>query len=349
MNALHAETEIAPIIGGFFEQHQPVSDAAGPSVLEAWTEGRPHAAFVNARSAFAALVAAHHRAVVWLPAFLCADLVQPQFAARTRFYPVGEGFEPDLTCVEAGGKAGDIVLVVAYFGQPLSARTRAIIARRSDLRVVEDRAQALGPDLDSGAHWQLYSPRKVLGVADGGLLIAGRPGVTLPRPGAPAPAGSLWEPARMRRADPMGRQNARWHGANQAKEAAMTVSWQGMTERSLAILSHTPLEPLVAARIRNWKALDWRLRRWSALPADPAAPPLGYVLRLPEIRRDRVLRALHAERIFAAVHWPRIAAPETDFPREARWTRDLITLPCDHRYDPADMARIATVVAGLLE
>ena len=45
-------------IGGFFELHEPDGAAAGESVLQAWTGGRPYAAFANARSAFAGLAAA---------------------------------------------------------------------------------------------------------------------------------------------------------------------------------------------------------------------------------------------------------------------------------------------------
>jgi hypothetical protein len=152
----------------------------------------------------------------------------------------------------------------------------------------------------------------------------------------------------MRAGDPAGRRNRVWHAANQAKEAAMAATDQAMTAASLEILSASALAPLAAARLRNWRALDARLRDWSALPADPTAPPLGYVLRLAPETRDRVLAGLHARRIFAAVHWPRIAGPAADFPQEAQWTRELLTLPCDHRYGIDDMARIADGVRALL-
>ena len=128
----------------------------------------------------------------------------------------------------------------------------------------------------------------------------------------------------------------------------MAVTRQAMTAESAAILSGTALESLAAPRLGNWRALDARLRRWSALPFDPSAPPLGYVLRLDPERRERVLRGLHGQRIFAAVHWPRIAGPGRSFPREAQWARELVTLPCDHRYGEAEMARIADGVLALL-
>jgi dTDP-4-amino-4,6-dideoxygalactose transaminase len=258
-----------------------------------------------------------------------------------------EGFEPDLSGVEAEAKAGDLVLVAAYFGLPIGPGTRQALGRRPDLRVVEDRAQALGAEPVVGG-WRLHSPRKLLGVADGGLLVACDAVAPLPMPTEPADSDALWAAPSLRAADPQGLRNAVWHAANQAKEAAMSVSSHVMTDRSLSILARASLEDLAGPRLRNWRTLDERLRAWSALPPDPTSPPLGYVLRLAPDLRDGLLRKLHAERIFAAVHWPRIAGPDMDFPREAQWARELVTLPCDHRYGEADMARIADSVTAFL-
>ena len=339
--------EPAPV-GGFFETHDPDGATGGVSVLEAWTGGRAWAAFGNARSAFAALVATLPGTTVWLPAFVCRDMVAPSFRERVRFYPVAEGFHPDLVGVEAGMAAGDLVLVVAYFGQPVASGVQNLIRRRPDLHIVEDRAQALAPGPAVDGSWVLYSPRKLLGVADGGLLVAPVGQTTLPRPDTSSDSDALWRAQQLRHDDPLGRNNAVWHVANQGKEAAMAVTSEVMTERSLSVLSRTSLSSLVGPRLANWRLLDRALHRWSALPADPTGPPLGYVLRLEPDARDAVLKGLHAERIFAAVHWPEIAAPAGDFPRETQWTRELITLPCDHRYDEAGMARIARRVEGLL-
>jgi hypothetical protein len=331
-------TQAAPI-GGFFERHEP--DGASPTVLDAWTGGRPYGAFVNARSAFAALVAQSPAATVWLPAFLCADLMSKAFAARVRLYPVLEGFTPGLAPVEAEAKPGDIVLLAGAFGLPLAATPR-----RDDLVLVEDRAQAL--DAGPAVGWALYSPRKLLGVADGGLLVSPHAETPAPQPDATPDAEALWRAPDLRAADPLGRDNAAWHSANQAKEAAMAATGQRMTDRSRAILAQTSLESLTAPRRANWRRLDAGLSRWSALPETPGAPPLGYVLRLPPHQRDALLRGLHAQRIFAAVHWPRIVAPPEAFPRETAWTRELVTLPCDHRYGPGEMDRIADAATAVL-
>ncbi|MFZ5721735.1 MAG: hypothetical protein ACOY5Y_19950 [Pseudomonadota bacterium] len=337
-----------PPIGGFFESHRDQGGARGPSVLDAWTDGRPYAAFVSARAAFMALAALHPQATIWLPAFVCADLAIGELLPRTRFYPVRDGFAADLAPVDAGAAPGDVVVLVAYFGWPPGGPCRAFAERRRDLVIVEDRAQALGPGLLSLGGYELYSPRKLLGVADGGILVSAH-GASLPSPPGTIPDNeALWRAPDQRAADPTGADNAHWHAANQAKEAAMSAHPLAITGRSLAILRRTPLERLAAPRLANWRRLDTRLRGWSALASDPPAPPLGYVLRLDPERRRAVRDALHAERIFAAVHWPRIAAPEAAFPREAAWTRELITLPCDHRYGPGEMDRIAGCVEATL-
>ncbi|WP_396593476.1 hypothetical protein [Brevundimonas sp. R86498] len=341
-------TALSRPIGGFFERHTAGPGAVGPGVLDAWTGGRPHAAFVNARSAFGALVAQLEPATIWLPAWLCRDMVQPAWSDRVRFYPVGPGFEPDLSAVKAEAQAGDVLLVLAAFGLPIDDATRALSTARPELHMIEDRAQALDAGPGSGAGWTLYSPRKLLGVADGGLLVARDKDCVLPLPGTAARADLLWRAPDLRAADPAGRENALWHAANQSKETAMDVSGAAMTADSLALLSGTPLSSLTAPRLRNWMTLDERLDQWSALPSKPAAPPLGYVLDLEPEVRDCLRARLTSARVFAAVHWPDLASPAGLFPREHAWTRRLLTLPCDHRYTEVEMAGIADLVDEVL-
>jgi dTDP-4-amino-4,6-dideoxygalactose transaminase len=335
-------------VGGFFARHLPTPPPTEARVLQVWTQGRPHTAFVNARSAFAALIRALAPPTVWLPAWLCRDMVQPAWADRVCFYPVDPGFRPDLTAVGTQARAGDLLLVLAAFGLPVDEATQAFIARRPDLHFVEDRAQALDAGIGSGAGWTLYSPRKLFGVADGGLLVADDNEVTLPRPEAVADAAALWRAPDLRAADPAGHDNALWHAANQTKEAAMAVTGEAMTADSLQLLATTPLSTLTEPRLRNWKALDERLRHWSALPSNLTAPPLGYVLNLEPATRDRLRARLNAARVFAAVHWPELASPADSYPREHSWTRRLLTLPCDHRYGAAEMAAIADLVVEAL-
>jgi hypothetical protein len=341
--------DLSAPIGGFFEAFEPPAATVGLSLLDAWTAGRPFAAFVTARAAFAALAARVPDAALWLPAFICADLVGEALRPRARFYPVQDGFIPHLAPVGCEARPGDVILAVAHFGLPVAESVRAFAESRRDLVFVEDRAQALGPGLGELGGWTLYSPRKLLGVADGGLLVAPSAHHQPPQPTTAPDSEALWRAPLLRRDDPMGRANTIWHAANQAKEGALDARPAAMTARTRAILATTDWASLAAPRMANWRRLDAGLARWSALPAAPSAPPLGYVLRLDPDQRTRLLSRLHAERIFAAVHWPQIAAPARDYPREARWTRELVTLPCDHRYGPHEMDRIRDLTLQALQ
>jgi dTDP-4-amino-4,6-dideoxygalactose transaminase len=336
-------------IGGFFELHEPDGASGDGAVLQAWTGGRRYAAFVNARSAFAALVAQFPAATIWLPAFLCKVMLQGTPAGAVRFYPVNDGFQPDIDFVDGEAKQGDVVLIPAYFGLPASPEIRGFATRRRDLRLVEDCAQALESGSAMWSDWRLYSPRKLMGVADGGILVARDEDAPLPSPKKHAPAVDLWAAPLLRYEDSEANENEAWHAANRAKEGAMASALEAMTRLSLSLLSRTSLRSLAAPRLENWRRLDDRLRRWSALPANLASPPLGYIIRVNADLRDKVLAGLHADRIFAAVHWTDIAGPAEDFPREQRWARELITLPCDHRYGKAEMDIVGARAAELLQ
>lgn len=315
-------------------------------MLQLWTGGREYGAFVNARSAFAALAASRPTATVWLPAFICPELSRAVEQGRLRFYPVKGDFEADLASVERDAAPGDMVLLVAQFGLPLSRDTHGFVRRRTDLVIVEDRSQALDAGPVSG--WALYSPRKLLGVADGGLLVA-PVGETPPQPHAVPDTDELWRAANLRLADPSAGRSSEWHKLNQAKEAAMPTTSMAISPLSLEILSRTSLSSLAECRRRNWDLLDRRLNRWSALPSDPIGPPLGYVLRLEPGLRDALLRALHADCIFAAVHWRELPVARAEFPREWKWSSELVSLPCDHRYGEAEMVRVSDRVLDFLE
>ncbi|SEI18966.1 hypothetical protein [Tardiphaga sp. OK245] len=335
-------------IGGFFELHEADGASEGASVLDAWAGSGDYVTFVNARSAFAGLARQLPTASIWLPAFSCVDLLDGLDMARVRFYPLLDGFQPDLNVLDSLAEAGDLMLVNAYFGQGAAAETRAFATSRPDLWTIEDCAQALDPGT-MWSHWRLYSPRKLFGVADGGILVARNRGGLLPAPERAPDATSLWVAPLLRHQDPDGLNNAAWHAANQEKERRMTASPEAISQRSLDLLSRTSLQSLREPRLQNWQFLDRSLRAWSALPCPITSPPLGYVIRVPSGRRKSLLRKLHAERIFAAVHWAEIAGPACDFPLERQWSCELVTLPCDHRYREAEMDRIANRVASLLE
>ena len=154
-------------VGGFFALHEPDCGLPKESILFRWTNGRAFTAFSLARSAFAALVDKISPRAVWLPAYTCGSLIAASWQERARYYRLREGFEPDVASLERDVVPGDMVLAVDFFGFPPGPGLMQFVRRRRDLLYVENRAHALDPGVEPWADWTLYSPRKLLGVADG--------------------------------------------------------------------------------------------------------------------------------------------------------------------------------------
>jgi hypothetical protein len=339
-------TTKAPI-GGFFGLHEPEFCAEEQSILGRWTAGRPFAAFVSARSALDSLIEMTSPKKVWLPAYICEGLIADSWRDRVRFYPL-VGLEPHVVSLDRAAGTGDMVLAIDFFGFPPQDEFFRFVSRRTDLLFLENRAQALDPGNEPWGDWTLYSPRKLVGVADGGVIVAERPGRTVPQPSERPDAVALWTAPLLRYEDIREEHNQTWHESHQAKKAWMKADRTAMTRLSTWILSHTPIDLLAEQRRRNWQALWNRLGPWLTHHSDRKVAPFGYLIKVPSEQRPAILRGLYADRIFAAVHYPTLPSPADEFPAEHELRRQLITLPCDHRYDESAMRAMAERVLSLM-
>jgi dTDP-4-amino-4,6-dideoxygalactose transaminase len=298
-----------------------------------WTAERPHAAFRSARSALTALL--DHRRIrrVWLPAYVCRSLADGAANRILAWYDVGEELAPDVATLARELAPGDAVVGVDYFGRLPPQDFIALAAARTDVLWIEDRAQAIDP----GPAWGqilLHSPRKLIGVGDGGLLV----GDHLPEPDA-GPSPDACEAQRARARDPDGRAPEHWYELFQAQERAFTVDRAPMSARTRRILERSPAAPLAARRRHNAQVLTRALgdlALWPDLGANSAL--LAVPVRLAD--RDHVAAELARRGIYCARHWSDLPSPVASFPVAQRLSGELLSLPCDHRYDAADMERI---------
>jgi dTDP-4-amino-4,6-dideoxygalactose transaminase len=311
------------------------------SLWAEWT--RPWGAvacYTCARAALAALL--RHRGVArcWLPAYACVALADGARGATLCWYGVDAALRPDVTALARGLRAGDAVVITAFFGRDPGADVARLAASRPDVLWIEDRAHAIDPGRSAWARAAIRSPRKLIGVADGGLLLADQ---ALPTPGGPATQRPpIAQMARCH--DPDGHHPERWFPAFQAQEAALGVDDSPMSPATREVLERVALPPLAAARRANAAVLRAALPDLVLWPEAADFSPLVVAIRLAD--RDAVAASLAASGIFCPRHWAVLPGEAAGFAQAQRLARTLLSLPCDHRYDASDMARIAAALRG---
>ena len=332
-------------IGGFLPLDLPLTTPARSAWQAISTSDSPVLTGPTARHALAQLLSGAPVRRLWFPAYCCPETVQAPDGVDIRFYPVGARLQPDSGWLADRVQGGDAVLGIDYFGQSPHADFRALVSARRDILWIEDCAQALAPDAPWG-DWQIFSPRKLFGVADGGIARCRNPDRALPAP-PPAPTDQRLSdmdalaPLLWRMEDAPETENQRWYGAfRQAEAASATPTRQDISALSMRLLQAIDADQAAARRLANARALfdllPKAIRFWHSAPK---APPLGVPILLQN--RDEIAAKLAEQGLFCAVHWRNQPAPKHDFTAEHALSDHLLTLPCDQRYTPDDMADVA--------
>ncbi|MHB8528487.1 MAG: aspartate aminotransferase family protein [Caulobacteraceae bacterium] len=316
---------------------------ASASLWNMWADGWSHqSTFRSARSALAALLAHRQIRRVWLPAYVCVSIAKGAWAsgAQVCFYPCGAGLDPDFRTLGRELSGGDAIVGVDYFGRAHDEGWLALRQRYDDLTWIEDRAQALDPGVPPWGEALIYSPRKLVGVGDGGLLFGNE---VLPLPSGTVCDPDLWAPEDARALDPDGLRPEAWRPAFRKREAAFHVDGLGASARTLTALRRLPARPIAEIRRKNWASLARELADFALWPdLDPSFVPLAF----PILVRDpsAAVLALAERRIWAPRHWSELPSGADKFP-DARWLSEhCLSLPLDQRYGSAEMWRIALAV-----
>jgi dTDP-4-amino-4,6-dideoxygalactose transaminase len=110
------------------------------------------------------------------------------------------------------------------------------------------------------------------------------------------------------------------------------------------LLMHSLDYPAVAQRrIENYQILADKMNNLALFPKLPSyTVPLGFPICVE--RRDEVRQILFDHKIYPSVHWPiRSIVPE-EFKDSHKLASEIMTLPCDQRYNSDDMCRIAELI-----
>jgi hypothetical protein len=339
-------TRVVKLVGGVFGYApEPAAGAVPPPFL------RPDdQLFINARSAFHCLVAHLRPNTVWLPSFLCPILTVAASLARIRYYAPAQIVGHDQGRWLSDVQAGDVVLFIDYFGFP-SPRDLLARASRRGACVVEDACQALlTATVGENADFVLFSPRKFVGVADGGILSP-RGERRIPSIDWKSAPNDWWRTsmgaATGRAAFDRGGSDRGWHEQFQRAEATAPIGPFPMSDLCrAALVSHFDYREISARRRENYSFLSATLPGLALFSdLEEAVVPLGFPALFEN--RDQVRSALFADEIFPPIHWPIDAVVPREFRASHRLAGKILTLPCDQRYGLATMERMADVVKGV--
>lgn len=313
-------------IGGYFGL-QLVAPAA-PAVASLpswWIDG---VAVQSGRVALALALPARP-ATLWLPAYFCPPVARA--LARTgwdlRRYGLAEDWGPGEDVTPA---PGDRILVVDFFGLSASAVRRAVARFGAD-RVVADHSLALFAAPLDGVP-TTYSPRKFVGLPDGGLLSNGD-AVELAAPDETLSAGRTRH-LLLRAAGDLQSGRIAFSEAEASLDADLVPRAMSLLTRRL--LEAVDVDAVASRRVRNFDRLVSGLR---ALGFDvPRRSPDAVPLCCPVFGlRPTIARPLLASNgIFCAAYWPDVALEVEDV-EGRRFAEATTFLPCDQRYDDDDI------------
>lgn len=332
-------------IGGFLGLELPAGDGG---FRKLWGASDERLAFVNATSAFASLLAVAPGGAVWLPAYICPEFSRAVATNRLRYYPLDADLSPKVDVLQRAVRAGDILVGVDFFGRPPGQPFLDFVTSHKDVLFVEDCAQAIDTGKPHWGDWRLFSPRKVVGVADGGILAPHSAKAAAMNLCSAIPddidAVDFARPHLARFEDTTEARNALWFPMNQAKEKALPIANRRISRLTWSILGLLDVETIAQKRRNNFATLASRLAPWAYLPdRQPQFVPLGFPVRLPPGLRAHVQEHLYRHRVFPAVHWAHLPSPAGEFPDEHALAGSLLTLPCDQRYETAEIERVATL------
>lgn len=304
----------------------------------------------TARSGIMLLIQQLAPGCIWMPSYFCNHILQilQELGPQLNFYEVDYDLcLPSLTWVDQV-QPNDLVIVADYFGFPADINAKKRLNEQGAL-VLEDASQALlSRPVGQYADFVLYSPRKFLGVPDGGVLNS-TSGVMLDQIPLATISADWWLQAFQ--ATLLRREFDHHGGDRQWFELFKTVERDGpLTPSAMSGFSKTVLcsccnYPLMAEkRIKNYQQLSSRLSDLALFPCLPdGVVPLGFPIRVQD--RDRVRQVLFSQEIYPPVHWEIGGVVPDRFQGSHRLSAEIMTLPCDQRYGLDEMDRISSAVS----
>ena len=318
-------------IGGYFGLDLPDHGDAFPDAIK----------LQSARAALRAVIESSRSTRVLLPAYICESAIKAVVAAGAgvETYALDDSLYP--ANLHRVGE-GCVLVYVNYFGL-CGLNVERLMQEVPQDKLVIDNAQALlANPVDSLA--TIYSPRKFVGVPDGGLLVTSRLEVPIPK------HEDMLSIGRMRHLlERMagGAQEGYVHyvAAEESLRDSAPMLMSRLTRRLLASIDMSTVRErrranfgALASSLDELNTYKWKL--------EPDSVPLCYPLVV-DFDVDRLKKELAKRGIYLPTYW-RECKPQTADGIEARLQKRCLPIPCDQRYSVEEMADLAAEMTAML-
>jgi len=300
--------------------------------------------FQSARAACHAALAHMRFSHALIPAYVCDSIIlaAERAGSKVQTYEIDENFLPKDVDPEFPPET--VLLYVNYFGM-CSAQAAEVIARYGAEQVIVDQSQALFAR-PSGAIADIYSPRKFVGLPDGGFAMGMHP--------PPEPAQQ--DTKSIQRLNHLFKRYA--HSArdgyadfNKARLSLSDSTPLRMSRLTRKMLSSINWAEVRSKRQRNFAEIDRQLGDSNKLiwSKQTGSAPLCYPYHRPGLPAD-ALRKILAEsfNIFSPVYWPDVAQRAKPGSFEEVMLNETLYLPIDQRMSLDEVSFVSNTVLKLL-
>lgn len=268
---------------------------------------------------------------LYLPRYICHTLEEPLADFKTDIYGCREDLSPILP---DDARKEDIIILVDYFG--LTAQHVLDAAAQFPGQVIVDATTALFGKYEKRFP-TFYSPRKFVGVPDGGVACAPFPLIRRPEAAIPSSAAALHLLQRIE----CGLLSAA--EAGQQAENALCGTRLAMSPLTRRLLRSIDFPTVSRKRLSNYHTLHRSLAPLNRLelPEHPTSAPMYYpfVCGIPGMRDDLIDAG-----IALPLFWEEVISATPAHSIENTLARTLLPLPIDQRYDENDMQELLRLI-----
>ncbi|WP_044102401.1 hypothetical protein [Acinetobacter pittii] len=307
-------------IGGFFEFGlSPLNQFPYPNATQ----------YNSARSAFYDVLKNTFIEKLWMPKFICDSMIKPVtiLGIEICYYDLDQDFSPILPEVLM---PNEYLLYVNYFGLCTSIQ-KNILKKYSGKQVIFDHSQAFFVQpLDCYA--TIYSPRKFLPVAEGGLLFINQDIVYEYYERTAEEMVKQYQHTLLRSASTATHAYNNFLDNEKTFEDCLPRKISKITEQMLESFDYADFKE---KRLKNFKFLHSQLSKYNQLKVnvEDIESPLTYPLML----EKNISNVLIQSKIYTPIYWLDSLKRVSENSFENSFISKVTHLICDQRYGEKEM------------